>query len=83
MSSATPPQRTPVASSVNSVITACIDRVARGVRAVAFWAAALLPLAILFGLATGAASQYPTALLGALTLNAVCAVIGHHHTPHQ
>ena len=79
MSSATPSRQT---SAVPLRFQAsCIERFVAGVRAVAFWAAALLPIAVLASLATGAASRHPSVLAGALALNAVCAIIGHEHSP--
>ena len=50
-----------------------------GVRAVAFWTATLLPFALVIGLFTGAVE--PRVFGGALLLNAVCAVLGHDHSP--
>jgi hypothetical protein len=77
MSSATPSRPT----SAVPLLASCIERFVAGVRAVAFWTAALLPIAVLASLATGAASRHPSVLAGALTLNAVCAIIGHEHSP--
>ena len=51
-----------------------------GVRAVAFWTATLLPFALVVGLFTGAVAQ-PRVFGGALLLNAICAVLGHGHSP--
>ena len=51
-----------------------------GVRAVAFWTATLLPFALVVGLFTGAVAQ-PRVFGGALLLNAICAVLGHDHSP--
>jgi hypothetical protein len=59
----------------------CVAQCAAGVRALAFWAAALLPLTVLVALTTGVASGDPSLLAGALALNAVCAVVGHGHSP--
>lgn len=81
MSSATSSPFTPAAPSISRLAGACIDRLLAGVRAVAFWTAALLPLVLFGALATGSASQYPTAVAGLLTLSALCAVVGHGHTP--
>ena len=50
-----------------------------GVRAVAFWTATLLPFALVVGLFTSAVE--PRVFGGALLLNAVCAVLGHGHSP--
>ena len=52
-----------------------------GVRAAAFWTAALLPLALLAALFAGAASPQPDVIGGAVGLNLLCAVIGHGHSP--
>ncbi|MFQ3320040.1 MAG: hypothetical protein ACI8UR_001097 [Natronomonas sp.] len=75
----------PSTSPINPyrLASVCLDRAATGVRATAFWTAAVLPIAVLVALVTGTASQYPTALAGALALNAVCAVVGHEHTPEE
>ncbi len=81
MSSATPSTPAPLAADERSTVAAWIDRFVYGIRATAFWSAALLPLFVLVALAVGAISQYPAVLVGALVLNAVCAVIGHDHAP--
>jgi hypothetical protein len=80
MSSATLPRQVPDATGDGS-IAAAVARLAYGVRATAFWAATLLPIAVLALIAVGAAGQYPLALAGALAANAVCAVVGHGHAP--
>ena len=79
MSSATPSHQTPLNPDEPSIVESCIDHLTYGVRATAFWTASVLPIAILATLITGAAGQYPFALVGALALNVVCAVIGHNH----
>lgn len=79
MSSATPSR--PTSAAPFKLVVSCIERCVAGVRAAAFWTAALLPLLVLSALATGVASEYPSALAGTLTLNAVCAIVGHEHTP--
>jgi ABC-type microcin C transport system permease subunit YejE len=79
MSSATPSSHLPVGTGERSI--AAVARLAYGVRATAFWAATLLPIAIVASIAVGAAGQYPLALAGALAVNAVCAVVGHGHAP--
>lgn len=63
-------------------LATCVGGVTSGVRALAFWTAALLPIVILGAIAFGVATQYPQAFVGAITLNLVCAVVGHNHTPH-
>ena len=52
-----------------------------GVRAAAFWTAALLPLALLAALLAGATDPQPSVIGGAVSLNLLCAVIGHVHSP--
>ena len=79
MSSATPTR--PTSAHPLRFIVSCIERCVAGVRAAAFWTAALLPLVVLAALVTGAANRYPSVLAGALAVNAVCAVIGHEHSP--
>lgn len=81
MSSATPSRPTPTVPDPYGVVTSCIERLVAGVRAIAFWTAALLPLALLAALTTGTAGRRPSLLAGALALNAVCAVVGHGHAP--
>jgi hypothetical protein len=79
MSSAMPSHRSPSSFGLYRAVTTVVARVVAAVRAVAFWTATLLPLVAVGGIAAGVASQYPTALAGILTLNAVCAVVGHGH----
>lgn len=81
MSSAT--KSSSIARSVDPYrfLATCIGGLTAAVRALAFWTAALLPLLIVGGLASGAAGQHPKVFAGALTLNLVCAVLGHNHTP--
>lgn len=81
MSSATPPHSTPTPSALHTVVRTVLDRFASGIRAAAFWTAALLPLVVFAALLTGVAGHNPTALAGALALAAVSAVVGHSHTP--
>ena len=83
MSSATKSNAPSITPGLPQLVSGCIKRLTTGVRATAFWAAALLPLVVIAGLATGLAGQYPAALAGALALNAVCAVVGHGHAPKQ
>ena len=52
-----------------------------GVRAAAFWTAALLPLALLAALFAGVADPQPGVIGGAVGLNLLCAVVGHGHSP--
>ncbi|WP_178918077.1 hypothetical protein [Natronomonas gomsonensis] len=83
MSSATQSNAPSITPGLPQLVSGCIERLTTGVRAAAFWAAALLPLVVIAGLATGLAGQYPEALAGALALNAVCAVVGHGHAPQR
>lgn len=82
MSSATPSHPATLAPD-RGTIAAWANRLVYGVRATAFWSAALLPLFVIAALAVGAANQYPVIVAGMLTLNAVCVVVGHNHTPEQ
>ena len=79
MSSATP--STTTSAHPLRYLVSCIERCVAGVRAAAFWTAALLPLLVLAALVAGAANLNPSVLAGVLALNAVCAVIGHDHSP--
>lgn len=79
MSSATSSHQTPLNPEESSIVEDCIDRLTYGVRATAFWTAAVLPIAVFAALIAGAAGQYPLVLAGVLALNVVCAVVGHAH----
>ncbi|QLD86711.1 hypothetical protein HWV23_13555 [Natronomonas halophila] len=79
MSSATPPQSSPATAELHRLAAACADRVATGVRAMAFWSAALLPLVIVTALFSGAIGM--NAVGTALAVNAACAIVGHSYTP--
>lgn len=81
MSSATPSHPATLTADDRSIITAWTDRLAYGIRATAFWSAAVLPILLIAALAAGAIGQYPAIFAGALLLNAVCAVVGHDHAP--
>lgn len=81
MSSATPSTHASLTTEDRSLVSAWIGRLAYSVRATAFWIAAILPLFILATLFVDSVGQYPYAFAGALAINAVCAVIGHAHTP--
>jgi hypothetical protein len=63
----------PLSSAARAVVV--------GVRAAAFWTAALLPLALLVALFAGVADPQPNVIGGAVGLNLLCAVIGHGHSP--
>lgn len=78
MSSATP-HRPSLPSGLHSLAARCTERLAAGVRATAFWSAALLPLVILGALAAGLAGDHMSFVAGALVVNAICAVIGHDY----
>ncbi|WP_435064662.1 hypothetical protein [Halobaculum sp. EA56] len=56
-----------------------LDRTARAAEAAAFWLAALLPLAYLPTLATGAAAEHPLAFVGVLVVHAAALVLGRGH----
>ena len=81
MSSATPSRPAPLATDDRSTAAAWIDRAVAGVRATAFWSAAVLPLVVIAAIAAVPIGQYPAILAGALALNVICAVVGHGHTP--
>lgn len=81
MSSATQSNRTTLPSDGENTAPAVADRLVSGVRATAFWTAALLPIALLAALAVGAAGRAPAVFAGAMAVNALCAVAGHGHSP--
>ena len=80
MSSA-PTPRSPPTPEPGPLTAAIAGHVLAGIRAAAFWAAALLPFVLLAGLAIGAAEHHQVAVVGALALNVACAVVGHDHAP--
>lgn len=80
MSSATPSRSSPATADLHRLVRGCADRLLTGVRAMAFWSAALLPLVIVAALASGAVGVDTVGI--ALAINAACAVIGHSYTPH-
>jgi predicted membrane metal-binding protein len=51
------------------------------VQGLAFWVAALLPLAYVPLLATGIVAQHPVGFLGVTAVNAVAFAVGHAHDP--
>jgi hypothetical protein len=81
MSSATPSRPAPFATDDRSTVAAWTKRFVSGVRATAFWSAAVLPLVVIAAMAAVPVGQYPAILAGALALNVICAVVGHEHTP--
>ena len=74
--SETPPTFDP-SRPLNSVARVVVG----GVRAAAFWTAALLPLALLAAFLAGVTDPQPDVIGGAVGLNLLCAVIGHNHSP--
>jgi hypothetical protein len=80
MSSATPSRSSLAAADLHRLARGCADRLLSGVRATAFWSAALLPLVIVAALASGVVDVNAVGI--ALAINAACAVIGHSYTPH-
>ena len=83
MSSATSSPSLGVGFDPSQLLSVTLRRIVVGVRAAAFWAAALLPLVALVTLFTGVAGQHPTALAALLAVNTACAVIGHGHSPNR
>ena len=69
--------------AADASVRALLDGVGRflaaGVRATAFWVAVLLPFVVFLALATGVGGRHPTAVVGLVGANAVCAVVGHGH----
>ena len=80
MSTANP---SPPTFGLSRLIERATGLVVDGVRAVAFWTAALLPLVLVAGLFAGVAEQHMSAVGGALLVNVACAVIGHGHSPSE
>ena len=80
MSTATP---SPPTFGLSGVVGRTVDVAVNGVRAAAFWTAALLPLVLVAGLVAGVAEQHMSAVGGALLVNVACAVIGHGHSPSE
>lgn len=81
MSRTTPSPHLPFTGNGRRLVAAFVDRIGYGIRAAAFWIAALLPLLVVVALAAGVGTQRPELLAAAVTINAVCAVVGHGHTP--
>jgi hypothetical protein len=78
MSSATP-SPSPATADRQRFVAAFAARLATGVRATAFWSAALLPLVIVAALASGAVGIDTVGI--ALAVNAACAIVGHNYSP--
>ena len=72
----TPPSLDPLGAAERLV-----SLVTRAVRGVAFWTAALLPLVLVAGLLAGPVGEQLDVVGGAIALNAVCALVGHGHSP--
>ena len=58
-----------------------VSHATNAVQAVAFWTAALLPPVLVAGLLAGPVGQQLDVVGGAIALNAVCALVGHGHSP--
>ena len=58
-----------------------VSHATNAVQAVAFWTAALLPPVLVVGLLAGPVGQQLDVVGGAIALNAVCALVGHGHSP--
>ena len=69
------PQTVPRSSSVERAA-----QVASQLRRLAFWGSVLLPLAYV-PLLSGVAGDRPLLVAGLLSLNAVCLLVGHGHSP--
>jgi hypothetical protein len=78
MSTANP---NPPTFGLSRLVQRATGLVVDGVRAVAFWTAALLPLALIAGLFAGVLEQHLGTVGGALLVNVVAAVVGHGHSP--
>ena len=78
MATATP---SPPTFGLARVVERTVDVAVSGVRAAAFWTAALLPLVLVAGLFAGVLEQRLGTVGGALLVNVVAAVVGHGHSP--
>ena len=72
--------RTPPSLDPLGVAERLVSHATNAVRAVAFWTAALLPPVLVAGLLTGSIGQQLD-VVGAIALSAVCALVGHGHSP--
>lgn len=78
MSSATPSSPVLLAKRyLPPSLTHGIGQVAEHLQAVAFWLAVLMPIAFIPALQTGVFTENPLFVVGLLTFNVVCAVVGH------
>ena len=78
MSTATP---SPPTFGLTGVVGRTVNVAVNGVRAAAFWTAALMPLVLVAGLFAGVLEPHLGAVGGALLVNVVAAVVGHGHSP--
>lgn len=65
--------------SAGAVTAVCRNVTLRGVRALAFWSAIVLPIAILAVLSGGVGGQQVSLLSGLLALNVLCLLVGNEH----
>jgi len=72
---------TSIPGPAGSSAHAAVERAADGLRTAAFWATVLIPALYVPVLYGGIAGQRTAAALVLLALNAVCALIGHDHSP--
>ena len=72
--------RTPPSLDPLDAAERLVSHVTSAVRAVAFWTAALLPPVLVAGLLAGSVGQQFN-VVGAIALSAVCALVGHGHSP--
>lgn len=79
MSNTTSPAQ-PSAPVDAPLLARCRRLTAVGVRATAFWAAVLLPIAYV-PVVTGAAGGSADLFLALLALHVACMVVGHEHSP--
>ena len=73
--------RTPPTIDPLDALAQLAGHVKNAVQAIAFWTAALLPLVLMGGLFAGVVDQHLDLVGGAIALNAVCALVGHGHSP--
>ena len=84
MSSATESSSRPVDTGRERFTAGTIHRVILlPIRAMAFWLAVVLPIAIIASLVFGLATTNPVLVLVLLTVNVCCLVLGHDHTPYH